>query len=413
MLEHLESLRLALLAQKKDVPVVSVSPVVTPPVVAPPIRKWKPLGRDHTDTSSGVRPVPPPLEPRRIISAMIDLGIPAEGICGTPIVGPTVTTYIIELQKGARVSTIKNKSVDLAFSLGLPKVRVLDYVEGHPGSIGLEVPNITRGLVSFWSVLAAATEWGKHLPIPLGLDTRGVPVIIHLDTAPHLLIAGKSGSGKSVAVNSVLAGIAACTTPEEVAVVIADPKQVDYQAWADLPHLVTAPAITAEAIAAVLSYAVDEMDSRNKLLRESGVNCLAAYNASVSPEMRIPRLVVVIDEYGDLMVKGSAIRGGSPAAAMTMDILRIAQVGRAAGVHLVLATQRPTADTVHPTIKAQTTKIACTVETALDSRVILDDVGAEKLLGAGDALIKSSSVLTRVQCAWVSPEDIRNLVAGG
>jgi S-DNA-T family DNA segregation ATPase FtsK/SpoIIIE len=380
-------------------------------------KKWIPLGAAGSTvlTDSNTSAVPAALDPSGILSVLTNVGIPAQQIVGAPAVGPSVTTYAIQLAPGATVSTIHRRVVDIAFGLGLPAVRILTHLISHQGCIGLEVPNTVQGTVSFRSLvpsLMASSVQGGALPVALGVHTDCRPEVTYLDLAPHLLIAGRSGSGKSAAINAVLGSLALRTSPSDVAVFILDPKQMDYQKWVGLPHLVSSPIVDPEAIAKTLEFVDGEMERRNRKFREYMVTSLNDYNKSVDAGHRLPRYVLVIDEYGDLMLKtGSA--GKTLSQEISTRIRRLATLGRAAGLHLVLATQRPTADTVDGTIKAQTLKLACTVETALDSRIILDDVGAEKLQGAGDALFKNFYGLQRLKCPWVSDADVRALVQGG
>ncbi len=395
---------------------------------------WTPQGlrycsAEHYDylSAAGTKPVPPQLAHAHIVTVFKEYGIPAVSVVATTV-GPQVTTFAVELEAGAVVSTLKNKEVNVAFGLGAKSVRLLPYMEGRLGCIGLEVPNAVSAVVAFRDVLASSlptvgANKDKYIGVALGLETSGRPHILrfgHTNSA-HLLIAGKSGSGKSVAVDTVLASIVASYLPSECAIVIVDPKQLDYTKWAAAPHLLLPPVTATADIQRILGVmaapagdgVTSELDRRNRLFGEFLVNNLADYNAAVAAPNRLPRIVIVIDEYADLMVQGSSTRRGQSAASeITQHILRIATVGRAAGIHMVLATQRPTADTVHPTIRAQTTQIACRVNTSIDSEVILGRgvTGAEKLLGEGDAFVQSNEGLTRVKCAWVKSDDISALL---
>lgn len=397
--------------------------------------RWSPQGlryctAEHYDylSAAGTKPVPPQLAHAHIVTVFKEYGVPAVSVVATTV-GPQVTTFAVELEAGAVVSTLKNKEVNVAFGLGAKSVRLLPYMEGRLGCIGLEVPNAVSAVVAFRDVLAASlptvgANKDKYIGVALGLETSGRPHILrfgHTNSA-HLLIAGKSGSGKSVAVDTVLASIVASYLPSECAIVIVDPKQLDYTKWAAAPHLLLPPVTATADIQRILGVMAapagggmtSELDRRNRMFGEFLVNNLADYNAAVAPSSRLPRIVIVIDEYADLMVQGSASKRGTTSAAseITQHILRIATVGRAAGIHMVLATQRPTADTVHPTIRAQTTQIACRVNTSIDSEVILGRgvTGAEKLLGEGDAFVQSNEGLTRVKCAWVKADDINALL---
>ena len=380
----------------------------TAPVVT---KTWAPLGSGWApETPATGKAVPPAVDTRRVLSVLCNLGIPASELAGKPVTGPSTTLYPVRLEEGARVSTVGKKGGDIAFGLGLPAVRVLDYLPGYPGCIGLEIANAARGTVLFPSVLAAAGPAPEdgHVRVALGADTDGRPYMLHLDASnPHLLIAGKSGSGKSVAVHTVIASVAALYTPAEVQLAIVDPKIVDFQCWSGLPHLMCDPVHDSQAISALVAGIAEDMEDRYARMRTRGCSSVGAYNDNVGARDHMPRVIVVVDEFSDMMSKP-----GRNQSDITLNLLALARKGRAAGIHLVLATQRPTADAMHPDLKAQATRLACKVGSATDSRIILDTSGAEDLQDRGDALITDSSGLSRIQIAWASPAVIAALKTG-
>ena len=444
MNNELEAMRKALIASGSVpaapiIPATHVSPAASAVVVSPPTAAdmkaawaaaWAPSGYEYCEegTTCATKPVPSHLTPSLVLTTLIKCKIPAVSVVSTTV-GPQVTTYTVELEDGASVSALKSKEGNVANWFGIQNIRLLTYMEGHPGCFGLVVPNKESGVVAYRDVLSAALSdlpnKNKYIPVALGVETNGRPHVLPLGSSanPHLLIAGKSGSGKSVAIWSVLASIAAMYSPDEVSVYIVDPKQMGYTKWAAMPHLAT-PVITETtdvvAMLAMLASKDDPrgrsvLDYRTRQLGEFLVDDLAEYNAAVPACNRLPRIVVVIDEYADLMTGTGRSKPGVPTSAQMVTELidRIARLGRSVGIHLVLATQRPTADTMLPSIKAQTTKIGCQMESPIDSRVVFGEgttEGAEKLLGAGDAFVKGNNGLTRVKCALVTAKDIKELI---
>ena len=392
------------------------------PTTPAPRWRWQPIGLSYgtapewSPADKVQRAQPPVLGYEQVLQTLRSYGVPAMSMESSPLVGSSVTTYIVRLEDGARVSSIGRKADDIAFGLGLPSLRVLTFMEGKPGCIGLEVPNMSRGTVVFRDIVAAA---GPHVAKPgiaiaYGAETNGRPFFLRLgDSCPHLLIAGKSGSGKSVAIDMVLASICCLYSPDDVRVAVVDPK-TSLGVWKGMPHLVMPPVSDQAAVASLFSWAASEIQDRKGRFDRRGCTTLASYNSDVPEEDALPKVVIVVDEYETLMATKSRSRssGHSPAEQMTADLLEVARLGRSYGMHLVLATQRPTAESMHPTLKSQTTKIACVVETATDSRVILDMAGAEALLGRGDSLVKGGDGLARVQCAWISPTSIASLING-
>lgn len=394
------------------------------PTTAAPVQRWRwsPIGLPYGTSPEWApsdriqRAKPPVLGYEQVLQTLRSYGVPAMSMESSPLVGSSVTTYIVRLEDGARVSSIGRKADDIAFGLGLPSLRVLTFMEGKPGCIGLEVPNMSRGTVVFRDIVAAA---GPHMSKPgitiaYGAETNGRPYFLHLgDSSPHLLIAGKSGSGKSVAIDMVMASICCLYSPDDVQVAVVDPK-TSLGIWKGMPHLIMPPVSETSAVASLFSWAASEIQDRKSRFDRRGCTTLSSYNSDVPEEDALPKVVIVVDEYETLMSSKFRSRSSGPSATeqMTADLLEVARLGRSYGMHLVLATQRPTAESMHPTLKSQTTKIACVVETVTDSRIILDMPGAEALLGRGDSLVKGSDGLARVQCAWISPTSVASLING-
>lgn len=418
MYDDLEAMRKELLGEAAMAQDIAASPSSGGTTLAR--WRWQPIGlaygvdQEWTPSDKVQKAAPPTLGYEHVLQTLRSYGVPAVSMEGNPLVGPAVTTYIIRLEDGARVSSIGRKADDIAFGLGLPSIRVLTFMEGKPGCIGLEVPNVSRGTVVFRDIVAAA---GPHVAKPgiavaYGAETNGRPFFLRLgDSSPHLLIAGKSGSGKSVAIDMVMASICCLYSPDDVRVAVVDPK-TSLGVWKGMPHLIMPPVSEPTAVASLFSWAASEIRDRKDKFDRRGCTTLASYNSDVPEEDALPKVVIVVDEYETLMATKSKRSGSSPAEQMTADLLEVARLGRSYGMHLVLATQRPTAESMHPTLKSQTTKIACVVETATDSRIILDQSGAEALLGRGDSLVKGPEGLSRVQCAWISPTSVASLING-
>ena len=440
--EELEAMRRVLLARAVPVSPAQVSPAQVAPAPVPGSQglaaawaaAWAPSGVDYCESCTGVSSragVSAVLGYSDLLGTLRKCRIPAVAV-QSHVVGPQVTTYTVELEDGSAATALRGKELNMVLWMGIRNVRLLPAMEGHPGCIGLEIPNSESGVVAYRDILSAAVSHmgsrDKYIPVALGAETTGRPHILPFGSSanPHLLIAGKSGSGKSVAIWTVLASITAMYTPDEVQVFLVDPKQMGYTKWAAMPHLahpvITEPVDTIKVLSVLARGTADKespmrsvLDTRSRLLGEYLVDDIAEYNKLVPPASRLPRIIVIIDEYADLMTSTGRARPGiqSTAQVVTELIDRIARLGRSVGIHLVLATQRPTADTMLPSIKAQTTKIGCQMESPVDSRVVFGESvaeGAEKLLGAGDAYVKSSTGLTRVKCALVTPADISALI---
>jgi S-DNA-T family DNA segregation ATPase FtsK/SpoIIIE len=338
-------------------------------------------------------------------------------------VGPTVTQYALDLGPGVKVNRVTGLSHDIQYAMASPDVRILAPIPGR-SAIGVEVPNRQRELVTLGDVLAApeAQKASAPLAVGLGRDISGHSVMLDLAALPHVLIAGATGAGKSSCINSLVTSLLMRCTPDQVRLILVDPKRVELGAYNDLPHLLTQVVTNPKKAANALDWAVREMDLRYELLAEVGVRDITGYNAAFDrgelptkdePDPvtghgydRLPFIVIVVDELNDLMMVA--------ARDVEASICRIAQMARAVGIHLVIATQRPSVDVITGVIKANVpSRLAFSVSSLADSRVILDQAGAEKLIGQGDMLLltASSSRAQRIQGSWVDEECVRKVVA--
>ncbi len=328
--------------------------------------------------------------------------------------GPTVTRYEIELAAGVKVSKVTSLSHDIAYALATPDVRLLAPIPGR-SAIGIEIPNRQRKLVSLGDVLSSPeAKKEKHpLSVALGLDISGKPRLTNLSELPHVLIAGQTGAGKSSCINSIVTSLLTRTNPDEVKMVMVDPKRVELGQYNNVPHLLTKVITNPKKAVDALTWAVSEMDRRYDLLADGQVRDIDGYHekydsGQLDPEKfdRFPYIVVFIDELNDLMmVAGREVESA---------IVRIAQMARAIGIHLVVATQRPSVDVITGVMKANIpSRLAFSVASTTDSRVILDQSGAEKLIGLGDMLVVTASNprLERIQGAWVTEKEIKDVVS--
>lgn len=327
------------------------------------------------------------------------------------ISGPTVTTFKVQPGEGERVSRIASLEDDIALSLATDSVRIFAPIPGT-SLVGIEIPNRSRQTVAFGDILPYVT--GGPLEFALGRDSEGEPMVADLAKMPHLLIAGTTGSGKSVVISSILMSLLMRTLPEDVRLIMIDPKRVEFAPYDGLPHLYVPVVTEPKQAASALQWAVSEMERRLKIFERIGVRKISTFNEKQAagefekydnPPSKMPYLVIVIDELSDLMmVAGKDVEA---------SIVRIAQLGRAAGIHMIVATQRPSSNVVTGLIKANiTNRIGLTVATGIDSRVILDQTGAEKLIGQGDMLFSRVDwgKPKRIQGCFVSDEEIFSVV---
>ena len=316
--------------------------------------------------------------------------------------GPVVTLFEYQPSIDTKISTIVAREDDLALALQALSLRIIAPIPGR-SVIGFEVAHAKRRAVLFCHLLksSAFTSFSGSLPLILGKDTLGNDVVIDLATMPHLLVAGSTGSGKSVGLHTMIMSLLCAKTPDETKFILIDPKRLEFAAYADIAHLLF-PIVTDPARAtAVLKWAVATMEDRYATMAEAGVRNAAEFNAKLDPsnEVYLPSIVIIIDELADLMMTA-----GKDVENL---IARLAQMARAAGIHLIVATQRPSVDVITGLIKVNfPSRIAYKVTSKVDSRTILDCMGAEKLLGKGDMLFYTKGVITRVHGAYVTDTEI-------
>ena len=353
-------------------------------------------------------------------------------------IGPTVTRYELELGPGVKVSSVTSLNKDIAYAMASPEVRILAPIPGR-SAIGVEVPNRQRTLVALGDLLASdEAQKAKHpLDVPIGRDISGKTLVVNLGEMPHVLISGATGAGKSSLINSIVTSLVMRATPEQLRLMLVDPKRVEMGQYNDLPHLLSPVVVDPKKAAGMLAWAVKEMERRYDILAESGARDITSYQMMIArgelvpdttdaervaevmqramglesdverppgPE-ELPYIVIVVDELNDLMMVA--------ARDVEESVVRIAQMARAVGIHLVLATQRPSVDVITGVIKANVpSRIAFAVSSLADSRVILDQAGAERLIGKGDMLLvtASSNVARRLQAPWVSEEEVAKVV---
>ena len=323
-------------------------------------------------------------------------------------VGPAITRYELKPAEGVRVSKIANLADDIALNLAAETIRIEAPIPGKQ-AVGIEVPNKQKEMVGLREVIESEEfkNNDSKLSVALGKDVAGSSVIANIAKMPHVLIAGSTGSGKSVCINTIITSIIYNSKPSEVKLVMVDPKVVELSVYNGIPHLLIPVVTDPKKAAGALAWAVQEMDNRYNLFAEKGVRDLVGYNKSAEHEGtgKLPQIVIIIDELADLMMVA--------AKEVEESICRLAQKARAAGMHLVIATQRPSVDVITGLIKANVpSRIAFAVSSQVDSRTILDQVGAEKLLGKGDMLYfpSGASKPTRVQGAFVSDEEVEQIV---
>ena len=321
-------------------------------------------------------------------------------------VGPTITRYELKPAEGVRVSKIANLSDDIALNLAAETIRIEAPIPGKQ-AVGIEVPNKEKEAVHLRETIESDEfENNKSkLSVALGKDVAGKTVVADIAKMPHVLIAGATGSGKSVCINTIITSIIYNAKPSEVKLVMVDPKVVDLSVYNGIPHLLIPVVTDPKKAAGAFAWAVQEMENRYSLFASKGVRDLKGYNAAIEDGLKMPQIVIIIDELADLMM----------VAAKDVEdaICRLAQKARAAGMHLVIATQRPSVDVITGLIKANVpSRIAFSVSSQIDSRTILDMVGAEKLLGKGDMLYYPAGATKpmRVQGAFVSDNEVEKIV---
>ena len=318
--------------------------------------------------------------------------------------GPTITRYEITIPAGVKVSKVTSLSDDIAMNLAAESIRIEAPIPGK-NTIGIETPNKIKEPVHFSNIIQNKELEKGELNVILGKDIVGRDKIIDITKMPHLLIAGQTGSGKSVAVNTLIATLISKKSEKEVKFIMVDPKMVELMPYNDIPHLLVPVIIDPQQAAIALKWAVNEMENRYKQLMENGVRNIKSYNSLKYVE-KMPYIVIIIDELADLMMVASG--------SVEESIARIAQKARAVGIHLVVATQRPSTDVITGMIKANLpSRISFALRSQIDSRTILDSAGAEKLLGQGDMLLleNGSSKLERIQGAFISDEEVATLTS--
>ncbi len=354
----------------------------------------------------------------RLLNTLKIFGIDAE--LAYTVQGPVVTKYALRLAPGIRYSAVTNISDNLKGALHARSLRIEAPIPGEE-NIGVEVPNKSPAGITFREIIESPAwrDFKGELPLLFGKDAAGHELVADLASMPHMLIAGATGQGKSVCLNSIINGLLMTKTPDELKLIMVDPKSVEFSAYASLPHLIVPVITDNKKVIFSLHWAVAEMEKRLKLFARAGVRNIYDYNsrphftqtdlfgadAAADKELdKVPYIVIIIDEVADLMA--------TSAKEVVPDISRLTAKARAAGIHLILATQRPDAKVITGTIKANIPgRVSFKTATSIDSRTILDDTGAENLIGRGDMLFKSKDgSLVRAQGAWISDPDINSVI---
>ena len=315
--------------------------------------------------------------------------------CLEVIYGPVVSTYVLEPDADVKLSKILNLEDDIALALEVAAVRIIAPIIGT-SYIGLEVPNKVRQIVPFKNIIEDQNfkKFSGNLPLVIGYDTKGKAVIEDLAKLPHLLVAGSTGSGKSVAINSMLMGLLYSKTPEELKLILIDPKRLELAPYNDIAHLLFPVATEPEKALSALKWLLQEMERRYALMAENGIRNLQEKN-----NLNLPYIVTIIDEFADLIMTSSK--------ELENCVVRLAQMARAAGINLIIATQRPSVDVITGLIKANfPSRIAFRVSSKVDSRTIIDQSGAEDLLGNGDMLFLSNKGIVRLHGSFVSDDEV-------
>ncbi|HEY2869296.1 MAG TPA: DNA translocase FtsK [Gaiellales bacterium] len=389
-----------------DDPFDEPTPVLAPPMPAPGRRPYRLPKTSILKRSAASRGAGQDHEKiaRQLVEALANFGVEAR-VVGM-VTGPRVTRYELQLAPGIKVSRVSQLRDDLAYALATTEIRILAPIPGKQ-AVGVEVPNLSANLVTLGDIYAEPPTGSSPLTAWLGKDISGHGVACDLARMPHLLIAGTTGSGKSGCINAILCSILLRATPDDVRMILVDPKRVELNHYESIPHLLTPVVTNMKNASLVLQNVVREMETRYEIMGAARARNLAELNASRSETGRdtLPHILVVIDELADLMMV-------SPAE-VEDAIIRLAQKSRAVGIHLVLATQSPRVDVITGMIKANVpSRIAFAVSSQTDSRVILDTGGAEALLGQGDMLYKplGTSKLQRIQGAYISEGETRDIV---
>jgi len=321
--------------------------------------------------------------------------------------GPAVTQYALEIAMGTKLTKITNLANDIALALSSPNgmVRIEAPIPGK-SLVGIEVPNIKPEFVTLRSLLTSSQmhNMKSKLALGIGLDVSGKPIVTNLSTMPHMLVAGSTGSGKSVAINAFIATLLFRATPEEVKLIMVDPKMVELSQWKDIPHLLTPVITEPEKVLSALKWCLSEMDKRYRLFKEVSVKNIDGYNNAAGFQS-LPHIVLIVDEFAHLMHFAPV--------EVEDAITKLAQMSRATGIHMILATQRPSVDVITGLIKANIpSRAAFNVSSRVDSQVIIDTPGAEKLLGRGDMLFVPPDVSKpqRIQGVFVSDAETKKLI---
>jgi S-DNA-T family DNA segregation ATPase FtsK/SpoIIIE len=367
-------------------------------------KSWKPYPLTLLDVK-GDRPTSGDIKTnlRRIQETLRNFGIEVE--MGEVSVGPTVTQYTLRPKEGIKLSQITALHNDLALALAAHPIRIEAPIPGK-SLVGIEVPNQAVAKVRLREILEsqAFLKRRSNLALALGKNVAGTPILAHLDKMPHLLVAGATGSGKTICIHSIILTLLYQNSPEDLKLILVDPKRVELTAYNGLPHLLTPVVQDIDKTINALRWAVTEMDRRFKLFAKTQARDIITYNRKT--EERLPYLVIAVDELADLMVVAPREVEGC--------VVRLAQMARATGIHLILSTQRPSVNVITGLIKANiTSRIALACASSIDSRTIIDSSGAEKLLGNGDMLYVSSDISQprRIQGAFVSDTEIEKVVS--
>lgn len=356
----------------------------------------EPPSTDYSETKDNIK-----ANIKRLEKSLLDFGVEAEVVSVQK--GPVVTMYELSPQAGTKIQKISSLSDDIALSMKSSMVRIVAPLPGR-GTVGIEIPNSHKHLVHLRELLEEKKfiNADSKLTLAVGKDVSGNPIIADLGEMPHLLIAGATGAGKTVCVNSLISSMLFKAKPDQLKFILVDPKMVELAPFADIPHLIHPIISESKKAFAALNWAVGEMEQRYKKLAKEGARNIDAYNRKVSEKM--PYIVIIVDELADLMTVARE--------SIETAIQRLAQLSRAVGIHLILATQRPSVDVITGVIKANfPSRISFKVSSRVDSRTVLDSMGAEKLLGKGDLLFlhPGSVKLTRGQGSFIDDYDIEQL----